>query len=137
MSILLPAHVGCCNVGYPPETHLKFKSRDISFDHNLLLSHQIVLKFCTEHGSITAVLGANFQNDLAIDIYVMDERDFARFKLKMTFGRLSHIALSSWFCASDLYQQAFHIQIICLQSNNTYTFEPLWTWINLNSGMDK
>ena len=47
-----------CNVRYPPETHLKLKSREISFAHNFLINYSIISKFCTEHGSDTAVLGA-------------------------------------------------------------------------------
>ena len=42
-----------CNMGYPFETHLKPKSREISFARNLFLNFPIVLKFCIEHGSIT------------------------------------------------------------------------------------
>ena len=45
------------------ETHLKPKSREISYAQNSLLSHQIVFKFCTEHGSVTAMLCVKFQND--------------------------------------------------------------------------
>ena len=52
-----------CNIGYPPETHLKTKSREISFAHNFRFNCPIVLKFCTEHGSDTAVPCAKFQND--------------------------------------------------------------------------
>ena len=46
------------------KTHLKFKSREISFDQNIHFSCQIVLKFCTEHGSYTAVLCAKFQKTI-------------------------------------------------------------------------
>ena len=55
------------------KTHLKFKSRENSFAHNVLFSFQIWI--FTE--SITVVLCANFQNDLATEIDVLDERDFA------------------------------------------------------------
>ena len=54
---------GCCNIGYPSETHLKLKSCEIFFAHNICFIYPIILKFCTEHGSITAVLCAKFQND--------------------------------------------------------------------------
>ena len=42
---------GLCNIVYPPETHLKSQSREISFVHNLWLSCPDVLDFCIEHGS--------------------------------------------------------------------------------------
>ena len=74
-------------MGYPPETHFKLKSREVSFAHNLFRKWPIVLKFCTEHGSDTAVLCATFQNDWTIETDVMDEREFARFDV------YSHIQL--------------------------------------------
>ena len=42
---------GCCIITYTSETHIKLKFRETSFEHNLLFNCQIVLKFCTEHGS--------------------------------------------------------------------------------------
>ena len=84
--------VGCCDIEHPSETHIKLRSREISFAHNSLRNCQIVLKYCTEHGSITAVLCAKFQNDLTNEMDVLDERDFARFEFEMSFGRISHVA---------------------------------------------
>ena len=46
-----------------PETSLKLKSSEILFVHYLFLRRQIVSKFCTEQGSVTAVLCAKFQNN--------------------------------------------------------------------------
>ena len=63
----------------PSETDLQLKSYEIAFAYNLLLSCQMVLKFCTEHGSITAVLCAKFQNHLANEIGFMDKQDLVRF----------------------------------------------------------
>ena len=51
------------DIGYPSETHIKLKSRENSFAHNIRFSCSIVLKLCTEHGSVTAVLYVKFQND--------------------------------------------------------------------------
>ena len=67
------------NIAFPPETHLKLKSREKLFAHNLFLSYPIVLQFCTEHDSITVVLCAKLQNDWTNETDVMDERDFVRF----------------------------------------------------------
>ena len=80
-----------CNIGYPSETHLELKSRMISFVHNIRFRCPIVLKICTEHGSIIAVRYAKFRNDLIIDKYVRDKRDFMKFGLKMRFGRIYYI----------------------------------------------
>ena len=68
-------------MGYPTDTDLKPKSREISFVNNFLFS-------C----SITAVLSAKLQNDWANEKLVMDKRDFARFGFKISFERISHIA---------------------------------------------
>ena len=49
-----------CNIGYPSEIHLKLKSRENPFTHNICRISPIILKFCIEHGSDTAVLCAKF-----------------------------------------------------------------------------
>ena len=54
---------GCAIVECASETHLKPQSRERSFAHNLFVSHQIVLKFYTEHDIIIAVLCTKFRND--------------------------------------------------------------------------
>ena len=69
--------------------HPKPKSREMSFARNLLLSLQVVLNLCIEHGSTNAVLRANIQNDLTTEMYVMPERDSAWFDFKMSLGRIS------------------------------------------------
>ena len=80
-----------CDISYPSEIHLQLKSREISLAHNSGFSWPIALKFCTEHGSIIAVLCAKFQTDWTIEMDVMEERVFARFEFKMSFGRISYI----------------------------------------------
>ena len=49
--------------------------------------------FSTHHGNTTAVLYAKFPYDSTI---VMDLRDVATFKFKMSFGRISHVAQCPW-----------------------------------------
>ena len=77
-----------CNIGCPSETPLKLKSRENSFAHDFFIRYPIVWKFCTGHGSDTAVLCAKFQNDWTTETDVMVERDFARCEFMMGFGRL-------------------------------------------------
>ena len=48
-----------------------------------LFSYVIILKFCTEHSSDTAVLCAKFQIDWTTVMDVMDNQDFFRFEFKM------------------------------------------------------
>ena len=76
----------------PSEIHPKLKFREISFTNKVLRSCQIISKFCTEHGSVIAVLCAKFRNDLTTEIGLMGERDFARFEFKMIFVWISYIA---------------------------------------------
>ena len=47
------------NLGYPSEVHLKLKSREVSFAHNLFRICPIDSTFCTENSSITVVLSEN------------------------------------------------------------------------------
>ena len=63
----------------PSETHLKIKSRKTSLIHNIHVDNPIVL--CVK-----------FQNVWTTETDVMDERDFARYEFKITFGRISLIA---------------------------------------------
>ena len=110
LGILVPYHGYwspgvLCNIGYPSETRLKRKSREISFVHDIRFNCPIGLKFCIEHGSDTAVLCAKFQSDQSIEAWVMDKRDFTRFEFKMNFGRISYIAQGPWLLASPSHQQ--------------------------------
>ena len=43
------------------KTHLKLKYKEISSIHEIDFSCPVIMKFCTEHDSITAVLCAIFQ----------------------------------------------------------------------------
>ena len=71
-----------CNIRYLSETHLKLKSREISSPHNLFINHPVVL--------------TKVQNDWTSGMDVMGERDFTRFGVKMSFGRISYIAQHPW-----------------------------------------
>ena len=51
------------NIGYP------LKSRENLFIHNSHVKCKVVLKFCTEHGSINVVFSAKFENDWPSDRY--------------------------------------------------------------------
>ena len=44
-----------------------------------MFSGQTILKFFTEHGSVTAVLCAKFQSDSTTEMDVLYEQDFALF----------------------------------------------------------
>ena len=90
------------NIRYPSETHLKLKSRENSFVNNIHFNCPIGLKFCTEHGNDTAVLCAQFQSDWSTEAWVMGKRDFARFELKMNFGRIAYIAQGPWHVVKSL-----------------------------------
>ena len=77
---------GCCNIGYPYETHLKLKSREISFAQGIHSNCQIVLKIYTAHDNDTLVLCAKYENNLILKLWVMGRRVFALFELHMRFG---------------------------------------------------
>ena len=67
--------------GIPPsKINRKLKSHETLFACNLSHRCPIILKFCTEHGSGTAMLCAKFQNDRATEMYVVDEWDLLTFE---------------------------------------------------------
>ena len=65
------------------------KSCEILFAYKSFLRDSIVLKFCTEHGSDTAMLCAKFQNNWTIQVDVMDELHLTGFEFKMSFGHVT------------------------------------------------
>ena len=78
----LPA--GCYNIGYPSlQFYLKLKSRKMFLVHAIHFSDLIILKFCTEHGSITAMSCAKFQHDRATEKYIMGKHIFVSFEATM------------------------------------------------------
>ena len=64
ISFDISKHEEYCNNGHPFETPLKLKPRVNLFVYNTRLSCCIVLKYCTEYRSNTAVFCAKFQYDL-------------------------------------------------------------------------
>ena len=58
------------------------KSQIISFAYNIHYVEWILLKFCIEHDSHTAVLCAKFQKDSFTATEAMNKHDFARFPFK-------------------------------------------------------
>ena len=61
------------------------------FAHNYMISCLIILKFCTEHGSVTAMPCAKLQNDYTAEMYDTDKFDFEKFKFTTSFRRISDI----------------------------------------------
>ena len=59
------------------------------------------MKFCTEHGSITAVLSAKFQKDLSIEKEARSKRDFARFLRRWIPDRILILLRSSEICSRE------------------------------------
>ena len=81
----------------PSEICLKRKSHKTSFTYNLFLSQWILLKFCIEHGSYTAVLYAKFQKDMSTKVDVIRKWDFSKFQYKIGFG---------WIVKPQVYKMA-------------------------------
>ena len=80
----------CCgNSGCTSKIQLKLKSHKMSFPHNWCHSFPIILTFYTEHKSITVVLCAKLQNDLATEMDVLDDQVFLSFDCKMSLQGIS------------------------------------------------
>ena len=107
-------------IGYPSET-----PRENPFTHNLLLSFQIALNFCTISRMCFLQIKKQTnkkktKNDLTTELMLRLKRDFARFHFQMSFGRIFCIAtaLVSYQCWRYRgYQKNQH--------DNDY---PLTTW---------
>ena len=65
--------LGCYNMEYPSKNHLKLIKCHLPI--TVFVDH-IILKFCTEHGSDTAVLCTKFQNDMTNEKSVMVKTRF-------------------------------------------------------------
>ena len=68
---------GCDNIKNPSKIYEKSKM----WFTNRNLSDPFILKFCTEHGSIAAMLCTKFQNDYRINKDVVDSWDFTKFDI--------------------------------------------------------
>ena len=71
----------CC-MEYPSDTHVKLKSREISFVHSMRFCCPIVLKSPIKHDSVIAMHCAIFQNDWVNKKYSLCRRNLARFEFK-------------------------------------------------------
>ena len=80
----------CCNIGDLYEINLKLTSREISLINNTHFICLIVLIFCTEDGSDTAVLCTKSQNEWTIEKYIRDRRYVCVIWVKMSFGDILH-----------------------------------------------
>ena len=78
------------------KTRFKLKSRQILFVYISFLTLRILLTFCTEQDSNTAVLNANFQNELLNVVDVKGLRGFAKFQIKSVFGWIIYIVTGPW-----------------------------------------
>ena len=64
---------GCCNIGCHSGIHLR------------QLKYQILMKFCTEDGSVAVLLSAKLWSDPIANHSDIDKRGFARFEFQMMF----------------------------------------------------
>ena len=100
---------------------VKLKYREFSFAYNLLLNNQIVLKMYTKHSSIIVVLFANFQSNLAVELDILDERDFARCDFNVSFGRISYIATTTGALLINKYLGWTAVEVGCGLWQSNYT----------------
>ena len=145
----------------------ELKSRENSFAHYTFFNYPIVLKFCTEHGSVTAVLCATFRNEWITETDVI--RGCARFEYKIRFGRTFSYCTRlqpllvrichTWGCCNIGSPSETNFKLksreISFVPNTRFSYQmvlkicaehgrdtpPLWhpllTWINFNPSIDK
>ena len=120
-------------IGYPSEMHLKLKFWVISLTHNLLLSCQIILKICTAHSNITAMLYAIFQNNLKTEMDVLEKEILWDMSLRWVWDRCPILQQVPGFIVESCQNAAKFIQ----NTHNTHQGPLLLTWFNFNPSMDK
>ena len=113
LSVSKSTKAGLCNTEYPPETLLKLKFREIAFVHNTRYNCSIVLQFCTEHDSITAVFCAKLQK--LIDSYWV-----------VSFGQTIFHELSVWdeFRTDILYCTPCYITLRLQYQSDLVNIKP-------------
>ena len=112
------------SIGHPSETHLKLKSREISFVHNICFSCSFALKIYPEHGSNTSVFCEKRQSYWITDKEVMGKRDFTRFHEIWGFGpwqlrcyvlcRRQHCSVNNWW--DEYSHMLVHTYQMCLKN---------------------
>ena len=113
---------GLCSIGYLSETHLKLKARHVSFLQNIRFSCPIVLKFCTQHGSIYC--RALYKISKRLGNWKMNYGQ-TRFGFEMRFGRISYIAQSPRFY--KWYQSRGHEHLV-FETSKDFKIWPLTHW---------
>ena len=68
----------------------------ISLTYSYFFVYPIIVKFCTKHGSIAAMLCAKFQNDWIIDTEAADIPDITRFKFMMNLEMTFPVETARW-----------------------------------------
>ena len=106
---------GYYNIGYGSATYLKLNARDVSIIHTINFRYLNVLKYCTKHDNIIAVLCVVFQNDRTNEKYIIRRRAFARLKFVLSSARLFYIETDPSFMS---YLQLFHPL--------SHIFHPFW-----------
>ena len=116
-------NMGLSNVGgYPSETHLKLKTRNISLVHNIPFSLHMFLLFCRDHVSITAVQCTTIQNGWVNMKKAMGKRDLAWFEFKIRFWHISYVAQGPWLWSWSKKQKTKKTQ----KHKNTHKkYQPL------------
>ena len=117
-------------MGYPPETYLKLKSREMSFVQNICLSRPIVLKIYTGHDSDTAMLFAKFHNDCVILTDFMDERDFAATQVGPICSYCVRSSFKKWLLGSKEFSSLASPKVVICTSFGAARDDILLKWLH-------
>ena len=104
MGILILVLYNIFILNQDPRSIFKQESSKNLFAHNIQYGQWSLLKFCMQHNSHTALLGAKFQIDLTILIEAIGKRDFTEFPFYMAgFVWILYIVKGPWGLGSLLY----------------------------------
>ena len=115
-----------CNIGYPSETRLKLKSREVLFAHNIHSRYSIVLQFCAAVSQPCSVQNfktiGKFMNKLWVNESL---RDLGWRRVSHSYAILANIPMSpfsvyGWTMSQPTREEATYVTSIII---NFY-----WPW---------
>ena len=100
---------------------------ELSWVYNFCLSCETIFESCTEHGSITAMLCAKFQNDFTTQRNGMHYRDIA---FENNFRQIAYIAMALWIYCFPLVAVCTQVLFVeaCRESPHPVQYGETENW---------
>ena len=129
----LECHFGYLFTSGHARSCLKLKRGEMLSPHIWFCRYPIILKVCTEHDNVIAMVCAKFQFNLMTESDIMDKWDFKTFEIKMRFSWISYITttpdtIAAWI-SNYIHYKVWDEITYAFPNFNSCTIE-VWEWIN-------